>query len=136
MWFDSLLRATNRLTDHFIALWQLTTKGQEMVNILSSWVPTTRFRTSTTRNLSVSISTESSIGLDVEHTLQSRLPNSWVCICCINVFFWSLHHWEILLSFCSWELVYAWFFFCRHLHLLDNIYLAFYYFFFTRFCNL
>lgn len=27
-------------------------------------------------------------------------------------------------------------FFCRHLHLLDNIYLAFYYFFFTRFCNL
>lgn len=25
---------------------------------------------------------------------------------------------------------------CRHLHLLDNIYLAFYYFFFTRFCNL
>lgn len=27
-------------------------------------------------------------------------------------------------------------FFCRHLNLLDNIYLAFYYFFFTRFCNL
>ncbi|KAG7244519.1 hypothetical protein INR49_029978 [Caranx melampygus] len=73
--FDLLLQATNKLTDPFIASWQLIIKEREMVNTSSSWVPTIPSLTSTMRNLSASTMTASSTGSAVVHTLQSLWPN-------------------------------------------------------------
>lgn len=78
--FDWLWQATNKPTGLFIASWQRTTNEQEMVNISSSWEPTTLYPTYTTRSSSASTSTGSSTGSALAPTPQSRWPSCSVSI--------------------------------------------------------